>query len=133
MTSIISFKRGVIQALGDYQALSTKISGVYSGAIDGISLPLVKFSNLIVEDWSTNLSNGRQFNVSLEVLSKDESSKQCIEIMDLIEAYLPELDDISKDFIICRVKVLGSKLNFIKAERLWRGEIKVKFWIETIH
>ena len=133
MTSIISFKKELIGALNNCQKLSGKISGVYSGLIEGVSLPVVKFSNLIVEDWSSVSSNGRVFNVSLEVMTRDISSKSCIEIIDLIEDYLPTLNNIFQDFVVSRIKILGSKINFIKAERLWCGEIKVKFWIETIH
>lgn len=133
MTSMLVFKKELIEALNNCEKLCGKVSGVFSGLIDNVNLPAVKFSNLIAEDWSSTLSNGRVFNISLEVLTKDVSSKSCVEIIDLIEEYLPTLTNISSNFIVSKVKVLGSKVAFSKVERLWRGKIKVKFWLETVH
>jgi hypothetical protein len=133
MTSILSFKRSLLKALNNIDTLASMVTGFFSNIPHGASFPYIAITHLKSEDWSYDLQYGRILSLNFEVVSDDSSSKTCMDLIDILELHLPDLKEISPDFIISKIKVLGTKIDFDRKERIWIGILEVKFWIETIH
>lgn len=130
---MITFQRILLEKLYSDEALKQKITGIYSNIPNHARFPFIKIASLQAEPWVAQDIDGRTIMTSFEIASDEESSSQCFQITELLEKTLKNLETFKSDILISKVKQLNNKILYIKAEQIWVSELKVKFWIETIH
>lgn len=84
----VQMKKAVRNALLSHSSISGIVSGVYDAVPDKTDYPFISISMVDESDWSSVARNGMRVEFKLNVYTRHNGTKQCLELAEYIYAAL---------------------------------------------
>lgn len=128
----IALQKAVFLRLSGDSALAALVGGVYDRVPQDANFPYVSIDPLKGTDWSTKTTRGMEFEVQVNVWSREGGKKQAATIMEQIFALLHDASFSVENNTLVLSRLAHSTVNVEKDGWTYAGIMQFRMLLENI-